>query len=56
MPQDRDVLHERARALFQKISKRANLHGHEFTMMAASDDATVELIEHELRETQTSTQ
>jgi len=51
MPQVPDHFHERAKALFQKLSKRANLHGHEYTVMAGSDEAMIELIEHELRET-----
>ena len=51
MPQAPDHFHERAKVLFEKISKRANLHGREFTTMAGPDEAMIELIEHELRET-----
>lgn len=46
-----DYFHERAKALFEKLSKRANSHGHEYTMMSGPDEQMIELIEHELRET-----
>lgn len=51
MSQASDHFHERAKALFEKLSKRANLHGNKFTAMSGPDEAMIELIEHELRET-----
>ena len=41
-------LKTRAQELFDQISKRGNLHGHSFTMMADSDEETVNKIEREL--------
>lgn len=41
----------RAEELFKKISKRANLHGRGFTMMALDDKQTIDLLEAELQKT-----
>lgn len=43
-----DDLRTRAENLFGKISKRANLHGQEFTMMSMDDEEAIAAIEQEL--------
>lgn len=46
----KDQVQIQAEELFKKISKRANLHGHSFTMMALTDKQVIELIAAELRQ------